>query len=138
MSARAFELSVIGGPWARRLAPRRAWIDELPWDEQLPDDTADARVMWTRTAFNEYASAAAFAEVAAQLLAVGGHPAVGMPAREGEHGVEGGGADQVQVQLDLGQGGDERRHGRRWHRRNLSGRWDGAAGPDHQSASPRS
>lgn len=71
MSLRAFELSAIGGPWGRRLAPRRAWIDELPWDEQLPADTDDARVMWTRTAFNEYASAAAFAQVAGHLLAAG-------------------------------------------------------------------
>src|SRR5262245_9795288 len=32
---RVFELSTIGGPWARRLAPRRAWIDDLPWDEPI-------------------------------------------------------------------------------------------------------
>ena len=69
--SRAFELSLIGGPWARRLAPRRAWLDELPWDERLPDDTGDACAVWTRTAFNEYASAAAFAEVATLLLACG-------------------------------------------------------------------
>jgi hypothetical protein len=70
----AFELSSIGGPWARRMAPRRAWIDELPWDEPLPDDVHDAhgaRAVWTRTAFSEYASAAAFAEIAAALLAAG-------------------------------------------------------------------
>ena len=70
-SRRPFELSLIGGPWARRLAPRRAWLDDLPWDEPLPDDLGDASVVWTRTAFNEYASAAAFAEVAALLLACG-------------------------------------------------------------------
>ena len=67
----AFELALIGGPWARRLAPRRAWLADLPWDEQLPDDLADACLVWTRTAFNEYASAAAFAEVATLLLAAG-------------------------------------------------------------------
>jgi hypothetical protein len=67
----AFELSLIGGPWSRRLAPRRAWIDELPWHEALPHDLIDARVLWTRTAFNEYASAAAFAEIATLLLAAG-------------------------------------------------------------------
>jgi hypothetical protein len=67
----AFELSSIGGPWARRLDPRRAWIGELPWDEPLPDDAHGARAVWTRTAFSEYASAAAFAEIAAALLAAG-------------------------------------------------------------------
>jgi len=66
-----FELSLVGGPWGRRLAPRRAWIDQLPWDEELPQDLVDARVVWTRTAFNEYASAAAFAEVATLMLAAG-------------------------------------------------------------------
>jgi hypothetical protein len=67
----AFELAMIGGPWGRRLARRRAWIDELPWDEALPGDVLGARVVWTRTAFSEYASAAAFAEIAAALLAAG-------------------------------------------------------------------
>jgi hypothetical protein len=71
VSARLFELSAIGGPWGRRLAARRAWIDELPWDEPLPRDAAGVRVVWTRTAFSEYASAAAFAELAAALLAAG-------------------------------------------------------------------
>jgi hypothetical protein len=67
----AFALSLLGGPWGRRLAPRRAWIDDLPWDEALPAGADSARVVWTRTAFSEYASAAAFAEVAAALLAAG-------------------------------------------------------------------
>jgi hypothetical protein len=66
-----FSLTVIGGPWGRRLAPRRAAFDELPWDERLPDDALAARAVWTRTAFSEYASAAAFAEIAAALLAAG-------------------------------------------------------------------
>lgn len=65
-----FELTAIGGPFGRRLAPRRAWIDELPWDEDLPP-SLDARQVWTATAFSEYASAAAFAEVASLLLAAG-------------------------------------------------------------------
>lgn len=69
MPAAAFELSCIGGPWARRIAPRRAWLDELPWDEPLPDDALGARLVWTRTAFSEYASAAAFAQLAAALAA---------------------------------------------------------------------
>lgn len=67
----AFSLAIMGGPWGRRLAHRRAWIDELPWNEPLPKDAAGARVVWTRTAFSEYASAAAFAEIAAALLAAG-------------------------------------------------------------------
>lgn len=66
-----FELATIGGPWGRRLEPRRRWIDELPWDERLPQDTEAARVVWTRTAFSEYASAAAFSEITAALLAAG-------------------------------------------------------------------
>jgi hypothetical protein len=67
----AFTMSTIGGPWGRRLAPRRRWIDELPWDEALPADAEGARVVWTRTAFSEYASAAAFAEIAGALCAAG-------------------------------------------------------------------
>jgi hypothetical protein len=71
--ARLFELSAIGGPWARRLAPRRARIDDLPWREQIAarDDLGELRLVWTRSAFSEYASAAAFAEIAAGLLAAG-------------------------------------------------------------------
>jgi hypothetical protein len=72
VSVRPFELGAIGGPWGRRLRPRRAWIDELPWGEGLPRDDEGARVVWTRTAFSEYASAAAFAEIAGALLAAGG------------------------------------------------------------------
>jgi hypothetical protein len=66
-----FELAVIGGPWARRLDRRRAWIGDLPWDEPLPRDDEAARLVWTRTAFSEYASAAAFAEIATAMLAAG-------------------------------------------------------------------
>jgi hypothetical protein len=66
-----FELAAIGGPWARRLAPRRRWIDDLPWAEPLPQGDVDLRLVWTRAAFSEYASAAAFAEIAAALLAAG-------------------------------------------------------------------
>src|SRR5262245_46051809 len=67
----AFELTLVGGPWGRRLAPRRQWIDALPWDGALPPDAAAARAVWTQTAFSEYASAAAFAEIASALLAAG-------------------------------------------------------------------
>jgi hypothetical protein len=66
-----FELAAIGGPWTRRLEPRRGWIDDLPWAEPLPQGDVDLRLVWTRTAFSEYASAAAFAEIAAALLAAG-------------------------------------------------------------------
>ncbi len=69
-----FELSLLGGPWGRRLAPRRRWIDELPWGEApalVAAATPTVRQVWTSTAFSEYASAAAFAEIAAALLAAG-------------------------------------------------------------------
>src|SRR5262245_27387854 len=66
-----FELTLVGGPWGRRLAPRRRWIEALPWDEELPAGADAARAVWTQTAFSEYASAAAFAEIAAAFLAAG-------------------------------------------------------------------
>ncbi|HWB74789.1 MAG TPA: hypothetical protein VG755_07530 [Nannocystaceae bacterium] len=65
-----FAPSLQGGPHAKRIAPRRKWLDELPWDERMPDD-AGARWVWTQTAFSEFASAAAFAEIGAALLAAG-------------------------------------------------------------------
>jgi hypothetical protein len=70
-----FELEAIGGPWARRLGSRRAILDELAWTE-LPSEVAPqarehARVVWTQSAFSEYASAASFAEIASALLAAG-------------------------------------------------------------------
>ncbi len=71
MSLAPFQPALLGGPWTRRLAPRRAWIDELPWDEAWPDDAEGARWSWTQTAFSEYASAAAFAEIAAALATAG-------------------------------------------------------------------
>ena len=70
-----FELEAIGGPWARRLAARRALIDELAWDDVAKDVAAEAvdqaRVVWTQSAFSEIASAAAFAQIASALLAAG-------------------------------------------------------------------
>lgn len=70
-----FELEAVGGPWMRRLAGRRAFIAELAWDdlakESSPDLAEQARVVWTQSAFSEYASAAAFAEIASALLAAG-------------------------------------------------------------------
>jgi hypothetical protein len=71
-----FELEALGGPWGKRLARRRKGFDRLPWselsvDEPQPDVREAARVVWTQSAFSEYASAACFAEIAASLLAVG-------------------------------------------------------------------
>jgi uncharacterized protein (DUF302 family) len=70
-----FELEAMGGPWARRLAHRRKGFDVLPWHEVSTDGTEesrrDARVVWTQSAFSEYASAACFAEIASAFLAAG-------------------------------------------------------------------
>lgn len=75
---RPFELLLVGGPWRKRMAPRRAWIDMLPWDDRavaeardVPDVALAARALWTRTAFSEYASAAAFGELVRRMLACG-------------------------------------------------------------------
>ena len=67
-----FELESIGGPFGKRLGKRRAPFDALDWSEAIdapPDALAAARVVWTQSAFSEYASAAAFAEISAALLA---------------------------------------------------------------------
>lgn len=70
-----FELEAIGGPWARRLAARRALIDELAWNDLragvAPAAVDNARVVWTQSAFSEIASAASFAQIASALLAAG-------------------------------------------------------------------
>lgn len=70
-----FELSAVGGPWARRLARRRAGLDRLPWNDAAAGASQDAqeaaRWVWTQSAFSEIASAAAFAEIASCLLAAG-------------------------------------------------------------------
>jgi hypothetical protein len=70
-----FEIEALGGPWARRLAPKRAGWDDLPWAEAgagaAPDAVEHARWVWTQSAFSEYASAAAFAEIASLMLAAG-------------------------------------------------------------------
>jgi hypothetical protein len=70
-----FEISVVGGPWGRRLARRRAGLDALPWGSAGVGATAEAReaarFVWTQSAFSEIASAAAFAEIAGCLLAAG-------------------------------------------------------------------
>ena len=66
-------LEGVGGPGRGRLARGRAGFDALPWDEaacEAPDEAREAaRWVWTQSAFSEYASAAAFAEIASCLLA---------------------------------------------------------------------
>jgi len=68
-----FELEALGGPWARRGSRRRDVIDTLPWASAQASGDSDARerasLVWTRSAFSEYASAAAFAQIASHLLA---------------------------------------------------------------------
>jgi hypothetical protein len=68
-----FTLEAIGGLWAKRLDKRRAGLEEIDWDdiarEATPDLVTGARDVWTRSAFSEYASGAAFAEIASHLLA---------------------------------------------------------------------
>ena len=70
-----FELEAVGGPLAKRLARRRAGTESLDWAELAKHATkpgaADARIVWTQSAFSEYASAASFAEIASGLLAAG-------------------------------------------------------------------
>ena len=60
-----FELEAVGGPLAKRLARRRAGTESLDWAELAKHATkpgaADARIVWTQSAFSEYASAASFA-----------------------------------------------------------------------------
>src|SRR6185436_13036901 len=61
----------MGGVWARRLDKRRAGLEEIDWNEiareATPELVAAARDVWTRSAFSEYASGAAFAEIAAHM-----------------------------------------------------------------------
>ena len=68
-----FRLEAMGGLWARRLDKRRAGLEEIDWSEisreATPELVTAARDVWTRSAFSEYASGAAFAEIAAHLLA---------------------------------------------------------------------
>ena len=68
-----FTLEAMGGLWARRLDRRRAGLEEVDWNEiareATPNLVVAARDVWTRSAFSEYASGAAFAEIAAHLLA---------------------------------------------------------------------
>lgn len=55
-------------PWEKRLRKRRAWIHELPFDEKI-EPTDNSKLVWLRTAYSEYASAAAFSNISQALLA---------------------------------------------------------------------
>jgi hypothetical protein len=70
-----FELDWLGGP-VERLFHRRRQVEELPWGtldlgDYPPELLERARVSWTQGAYNEYVSAAAFAELLAAMLAAG-------------------------------------------------------------------
>ncbi len=66
-----FELEAVGGPWAKRARKRMSGLEDLPWNEVHASEEAlaQARIVWTQSAFSEYASAASFAEIASALLA---------------------------------------------------------------------
>jgi hypothetical protein len=67
-----FTLEAMGGLWAKRLAKRHAGLDIDFRDiarEATPELLVAAREVWTRSAFSEYASAAAFSEIATHMLA---------------------------------------------------------------------
>ena len=68
-----FTLEAMGGLWSKRLDKRRgSLVDEIDWSsvarEATPELVAQARDVWTRSAFSEYASGAAFATIATHML----------------------------------------------------------------------
>jgi hypothetical protein len=68
-----FELELAGGPAERSYRRLRPGIDEMPWDtldaSHYPPRLVDAaRASWTRGAYQEYCTAAAFAELLRALL----------------------------------------------------------------------
>ena len=66
-------LEAMGGLWSKRLDKRRTGLEDIDWNdiarEATPDLVVAAREVWTRSAFSEYASGAAFAQIASHLLA---------------------------------------------------------------------
>jgi hypothetical protein len=73
---RAFELEWLGGAAERRFRKRRPGVDDLPWNALDPRDhpphlVERARAAWTESTFNEYCTAATFAEVLSAMLAAG-------------------------------------------------------------------
>lgn len=70
------ELDWLGGWSERRLRRRRPGADALPWgtldlEHHHADDLLEARRVWTNGVFTEYASAAAFGNLATALLECG-------------------------------------------------------------------
>ncbi len=76
----------MGGLWAKRLDKRRDGLDEIDWSdvarEATPELVVTARDVWTRSAFSEYASGAAFAQIASHLLAA--HAPIDLIAAAGD------------------------------------------------------
>lgn len=70
-----FEPTWLDGPMAHHYRRLRPGVEEMPWDSldptPLPPRLVErARLSWTEAAFNEYCTAAAFAELMKALLAV--------------------------------------------------------------------
>jgi hypothetical protein len=70
------ELEMLGGSAERLMRRRRGAIDDLPWGSLAgaaisESDRAAARLVWTDSAFREYASAASFAALSTALLEAG-------------------------------------------------------------------
>lgn len=70
-----FELEWLGGVAERHFRSVRPGVDELPWGtlepgRYPPELVERARVGWTEAAYNEYCTAAAFADLLRALLAV--------------------------------------------------------------------
>lgn len=68
-----FDLEWLGGPAEKHFRAVRPGVDELPWGtlkaERYPERLVDrARVSWTEAAYNEYCTAAAFADLLRALL----------------------------------------------------------------------
>lgn len=82
----AFTLEAMGGLWSKRLDKRRAGMDDIDWRdiarEATPELVLAAREVWTRSAFSEYASGAAFADIASRLTAA--HAPIDLIAAAGD------------------------------------------------------
>ncbi len=74
MTAEPFDLEWLGGVSERHFRKIRPGIDEMPWGtldpSRYPAELVDrARVSWTEAAYNEYCTAAAFADLLGAMLA---------------------------------------------------------------------
>lgn len=68
-----FELSWLGGATARHFRKVRPGVEDMPWGTLRPSDFPPAlvdraRISWTEAAYNEYCTAAAFADLLKALL----------------------------------------------------------------------